>query len=135
MLNGDLRSQLEGDVVDAERVGCLLQEAHQNRVPLDVNSLGYAMKGQMERRAAELAESPEDLPALQRFLTAAELLPALPFETNLWKAQNTYWVLQCTVTPAMRERARKGDETARSWLDKFLRLGDQLRFRVESSTS
>ncbi len=134
VLNSELRTQLEGNAVDAERVRCLLQEAQRNHVPLDVDGLGYAMKGQMEGRANDLVNCPEDQVVLERFLTAAELLPALPFEANLWRPQNTYWILLNNVLPSVRERARKGDDAAIIWLDKFLQLGSQLRFRIEPTS-
>jgi alpha-amylase/alpha-mannosidase (GH57 family) len=134
VLNSDLRAQFESDAIDAERVRCLLQEVHQDRVVLDAVTLGYAMKGHMERRAEEFAKSPESLAALQHFLAAAELLKALPFEVNLWKPQNAYWITRNAVAPAMRQRADSGDETARIWTDKFRTLGEQLRFHMERNS-
>jgi hypothetical protein len=131
VLNGDLRSQFDSDAVDPERVRCLLHEARQSRVPLDVDTLGYAMKGQMERRADELARAPEDLPALNRFLAAAELLPELPMETNLWRPQNLYWVLQGSALPALQKRARSGEQDAAQWVESFWRLGEKLGFRID----
>jgi hypothetical protein len=108
-----------------------LHEAQQSRVPLDLDMLGYAMKGQMERRAEELARAPEDLQALTRFLAAAELLSVLPMETNLWRPQNLYWVLQGTTLPMMAKQARSGTPAAQEWLERFWTLGEKLGFRIE----
>ncbi len=133
VLNGDLRAQFESDTIAAERVRCLLQEVQSYRVPLDETTLGYAMKGHMDRRAAEFSKSPEDPTVLDRFLTAADLLKSLPFEVNLWKPQNTFWTAQGTVAPAMRDRARAGDPAAQLWIEKFWTLGEHLHFHVDRS--
>lgn len=131
VLNSSLRQQFASDLLDAERVQGLLQEAQRTNVSLDADMLGYVMKSHLDRRADELARQPEDRELLQRFLTAAQLLQTLPFEINLWKPQNIYFVLQRGVLPGMRNRARQGDEAARDWEEKFVKLGDYLHFRLE----
>jgi hypothetical protein len=61
---------------------------------------------------------------------AAELVPILPFESDLWKPQNVCYDLLQTVYPAAREQAVQGDPEAQTWLEHFRTLGEKLLMRV-----
>ncbi len=59
------------------------------------------------------------------------LVRMLPFEVNLWKAQNVYYALLRTLYPSQVERP---DEDARRWVEVFRGLGDKLRIAVTLQT-
>lgn len=59
------------------------------------------------------------------------LLQAVPFDVNLWKPQNVYFLIRGSVLPERQERAGSGDESARVWVEKFRTSGEYLRFRVD----
>ena len=48
---------------------------------------------------------------------------------NLWKPQNIYDQLLAKVLPEMKNGA---DEKSKAWTEKFLTLGDQLGFHVQT---
>jgi hypothetical protein len=130
VLNSELRRQFEGDNLNLQRVRTLLGECEATKIPLDTDTLAYALKGHLDRLSDQLLKSPETLDLLQRFTDAADLACNLPFEISLWKPQNAYSGLRATVVPDLRQRAEAGDETAKAWLEKFLVLGERLGFRV-----
>jgi hypothetical protein len=131
VLNDELRRQFESDNMDLERVRSLLAECEAAKLPLDGDTLAYALKGQLERLSDQFVKSPESVEALQRLTGAASLIPRLPLNVNLWKTQNTYYGMLDGVLSKMRTQAGDGREPAREWMDKFLNLGKQLGFRID----
>ena len=131
VLNSELRRQFEGDSLDLQRVRALLGECEATKVPLDADTLAYALKGHLDRLGDQLLKSPEAPDLLQRFTDAAELARSLSFEVNLWKPQNAYAGMRATVVPDLRRRVQAGDEAAKAWFERFLLLGERLGFRVE----
>ena len=130
--NSELRSQFENGSLDLERVRSLLAECELAKVPLEGDTLAYAVKGYLERISDAVAKAPEDLGLLQRYREITQLTSVLPLEVNLWKPQNTYYVLLTTVFPEMRQQADRGEEKAAGWIKEFAALGAHLGFRVEN---
>jgi len=60
-----------------------------------------------------------------------ELVLSLPFQVRLWEAQNTYYRMMREVAGEARERAERGDVAAAAWLDGFVKLGEQLKVKVQ----
>jgi alpha-amylase/alpha-mannosidase (GH57 family) len=131
VVNSDLRKQFDGVAIDFERVRILLQEAEREKVALDGETLGYALKAHLDQLVDRWLAAPEETQVVQQFLAVAELVHALPFDVNLWKPQNAYYTVQEGVLPGMREKAKAGDESAGVWVDRVLTLGEQLGFRLE----
>lgn len=128
VLNTELRRQFENGHPDAERVKSLVSQANATHSIIEKDELAYAVKKHLDRLSEEFSKSPEDLDLLQRFSHSAALLPALPLQVNLWKAQNIYDQLRARVLPQMEERA---DGKSTAWIEKFLTLGEQLGFHVD----
>ncbi len=127
VLNSELRRAFAEDVVDPARVRALLDAATRDRVTLDAPGLNYALKHRLQDAALALEASPGDLETVERLATLARLAALMPFEVDLWRAQNAYYRAMQTVLP---ERLRSGSEQAREWLSRFLALGEALRMKV-----
>jgi hypothetical protein len=130
VLNQDLRTVLTSDDVELDRARSLLDEAEAIEVELDREGLSYAVERALERVANMFLEHPRDMQRLEKWSELASLTASLPFDVNLWKSQNVFYDLLRTVYPAVRERARGGDETAERWIQLFTALGDQLSVAV-----
>ncbi|MBM3879251.1 MAG: DUF3536 domain-containing protein [Verrucomicrobia bacterium] len=128
VLNSELRRQFESDKLDLERVRALLEESERDKTPLDAETLGYALKGHLDRLGGRYEQAPQDLALLGQLEAAAGLVRLMPFEVNLWKPQNLYYTMLSTVRPEVQQRAEQGDETAREWLAQYAKLGDNLGF-------
>jgi len=129
VLNTGLRRAFADDTPDFEQVTGLLREAETLDVALDGAGLGYTLAGTVERLAERLAKDPTDLSLLQHLEALVGLAGSLPFEVDVWKAQNIYYRLLQTLYPRMRAKEAQGDEDARAWLEHFEALGDKLRVR------
>jgi hypothetical protein len=129
-LNTNLRRALEKDELDLDRITMLLDEAVRGKITLDTASLGYALQQTLQQIMGRLATDPTDLTALKKLQVAAALARALPFETDLWRAQNVYYELLRGVYPEFLDKADQGDEEAHAWVECFVPLGEALRVRV-----
>jgi len=130
ILNGGLRKSFSADTLDMERIRSLLEETQTWQVELDTEGLSYLLQNTLERLAARLVDTPGNIDFLQELVTSTEILPALPFQVDLWKVQNLYYEMLESVYPEFQEKVQQGDEAAKEWLDRFVSLGQQLSIRV-----
>jgi alpha-amylase/alpha-mannosidase (GH57 family) len=130
VLNSEIRRQFENGHADPERVKSLIAEARAAKISFETDSLAYTVKKHFDRLSDQLLKSPDDLDLLQRLSDSAGLLGILPFEVNLWKTQNNYYVMLTTVLPEIKKRA---DEKNKPWIEKFHALGDKLGFHVNGN--
>ncbi len=130
-LNRSLRGALVAEEPSLDRVQSLLQEAKGLRIALDEVSLGYALKGTIERIATRFRAKPEDLALLQKLEGLATLARSLPFSADLWGLQNIYFQVGREAYPKFRMGAEKGEGPAKTWVDHFISLGEKLSCRVE----
>jgi hypothetical protein len=90
-VNAGLRRALESDPIDVPMVRSFLTMAKSDEVALDTATLSYIADLRMKRAMLELAMSSGSLDILDRALTLAHSLTELPFELNLWQAQNIWY--------------------------------------------
>jgi hypothetical protein len=77
-------------------------------------------------------ENPSDLQLLLQLEAAAGLAKNLPFEVNVWRAQNNYYaMLQQNLATSFVERERGGEREAREWLRCFLGLARNLSVSIQ----
>jgi alpha-amylase/alpha-mannosidase (GH57 family) len=90
-INAGLRRALEGDPIDQSLLRSFLQLAKADKVHLDTTTLSYIADQRMKRAMVELQMSAGSLEMLDRALHLAHTLVELPFELNLWQAQNIWY--------------------------------------------
>ena len=90
-VNAGLRRALEAEPIDASTIRSLLAMAKADEVPLDTPTLTYVADLRMKRAMIELTMSSGNLDILDRALSLARTLTELPFELNLWQAQNIWY--------------------------------------------
>jgi hypothetical protein len=90
-LNAGLRRALGTDPIDQAQVRSLLIAAKADQVPLETAALSYLADQRMKLVMVELQISNGSLEQLERALTLARNLTELPFELNLWQAQNIWY--------------------------------------------
>lgn len=130
ILNTNLRRAFAEEVLDLKRITALLSEAEILNIPLDGANLGYVLEQTVKRMAEQLRAKPTDLSLLENLEMVINLARSLPFEVNLWKAQNIYYKLLQTVYPDLQRRAKQQeDDHAQAWVNHFATLGEKLRMR------
>jgi alpha-amylase/alpha-mannosidase (GH57 family) len=130
-LNTDLRAACEKTNLNVQRVRELLAEASRLDIALDSPTIEYALRRTVERLATFLAKSPSSLPLIGKLNDAVALARSLPFEVDLWTAQNVYYRVLRGAHSELGAQADGGDATASAWVGQFLALGENLSFRME----
>ncbi len=126
-LNAALRHSIEVEDFKADDLQALLSRALQSQIALDTGLLSYTAGIRMKRamvrlEAAAATDDPSTGAALHTALTIAEALRSVPFEVNLWQAQNIWNdLLQRFDTNYWSEELRVG----------FRKLGRALNIAVD----
>ena len=131
VVNAYLREALESFEPDANRVSDLIEHARLEGVPLDRAAHGFSLSRTILRLADAHQGRPTDLPALVRLTSVVRLGRSLPFDLDLWHAQNVYHRVRQESLAAMRAREAGGDEAARNWVHHVAALGDLLGFQPD----
>ncbi len=123
-LNADLRRAIEAEEFKTDDVESLLKRAISDHVSLDTTQLSYAAGQRMKRAMVRLEAATDDAgDALQSALSIAQAFSSVPFEVNLWQAQNI-WNDLLQHTGAV-------DDRPATWRDGFRKLGLALNIAVD----
>jgi alpha-amylase/alpha-mannosidase (GH57 family) len=127
-INAGLRRALESEPVDAPQVRALLAFASADQIQLDSQMLSYLADQRMKRSMLALYANFENMEVLDGAVLAAKTLRELPFELNLWQAQNIWYdTLRLSLN---RARSLSPDVLAR-WTTSFHQLGECLFISVD----
>jgi alpha-amylase/alpha-mannosidase (GH57 family) len=100
-INAGLRRALESDPIDQPQLRSFLSLAKADEVSLEISNLSYIADLRMKRVMVDLQMSSGSLEMLDRALTLARSLAELPFELNLWQAQNIWYEILRTTGYAL----------------------------------
>ncbi len=101
-------------------------------MPLETATLSYIADQRMKRAMVELQMSAGSLEMLDRALTLAHTLIELPFELNLWQAQNIWYEILRTSSYALT--AQIADDRPH-WDKEFNELGKCLSIETTAMTA
>src|SRR5688572_20302260 len=90
----------------------------------------YVLSPAVYRLALDALEHPGDVARLETCSDMASLTASLPFDVNLWQAQNIFYRMLKDVYPTMRERSAADDPIAVRWAQLVAVIGDQLSVAV-----
>ncbi len=119
VLNNSIRGAVSSEKIDFERVQLLISMAAQTKVALE-DSVKSALHGRLERTRERWLKEPLVLQTLSELDQLIELLQAAPFESDLWRAQNSYYEVMNVV------RHLKTSAPGEAWLRIFRSLGTRL---------
>src|SRR5215469_14711124 len=122
-INAGLRRALEGDPIDEALLRSFLKLAKADQVQLETATLSYIADQRMKRAMIELQMSGGSLEMLDRALTLARTLSELPFELNLWQAQNIWYEILRSSGDSLTAH---GPEDRSLWDRDFAELGEHL---------
>ena len=87
-LHQDLQIALSRDDVDAEKIRQLLDQIRRSGASPEEVSLEFAFRQVLEKSALRWQASPDDADAVEAMNRLLDVLDILPFQVNLWEAQN-----------------------------------------------
>jgi alpha-amylase/alpha-mannosidase (GH57 family) len=122
-INAGLRRALEDEPVDLALMRSLLSLAKSDHISLDTTTLSFIADQRMKRAMLDLQTSSGSLEILDHALALAHTLVELPFELNLWQAQNIWY----EILRASRSGFSALDPADRPhWEKNFSELGSRL---------
>ena len=130
-LNSDLLDAFSADEVDLKKSREILDEIQRTGVTPDAVTLEFALRRTIERLFARFVANPMEPGLLQRLQETVALVLTLPFQVRLWEAQNTYYRMMREVAGDVSVQAERGDAEARPWLEGFVKLGEELKVKVQ----
>ncbi len=140
-INAGLRRALESDPIDTIQVRTYLGLAKADQVELDKPLLSYISDRHMKRAMValqeEVMEEAEQTATLDNVLLVARTLSELPFELNLWQAQNLWYDVyrrryRTLTQSADTQAGTDGEENGQSaWEEKFKEVGQLLGISVD----
>jgi alpha-amylase/alpha-mannosidase (GH57 family) len=131
-INAGLRRAMEAEPMDQDQLRSFLSLAKADQVPLETANLSYIADQRMKRAMVELQMSSGSLEALDRSVALGRTLIELPFELNLWQAQNIWYEILRTSSYALP--ALQAEDRER-WDKDFTELGTCLSIDCEAITA
>jgi hypothetical protein len=131
-INASLRRALESSTFDPAEIESLLASAEADHVTLDVSVLSFAAGQRMKRAMIRLEAAAAGDPGtsgvngansvLHNAVVIAETMRKMPFEVNLWQAQNIW-----------NDLLRRSDKDywSQDWQNGFKKLGESLNISVD----
>jgi alpha-amylase/alpha-mannosidase (GH57 family) len=129
-LNSDLRAALLSEKPDMTRGKELFDEIRRLGIDLDIVTLEFGLRKNIERLARHFESRPLDLEAIETLSSLLDFLRWVPFQVDLWSTQNIYYDALGSVYPSIRDRCMAGDEGAAAWIAPFCELGRRLGIKV-----
>lgn len=130
VINTDLHRAVGTDILDIENIHNLVNTAESLEIEIDIEGIGYELKGNLESLMTAFAEKPEDIDILETLISAVSLALSTPFDVDLWKLQNLYWEMLQSNYPVFKQEAEQGDSSATEWVERFVFLGEQLHIKI-----
>lgn len=130
VLNARIKDALGETSPDAAVLQSLMEEARLAGVVLEAPSLELAFRRSVEVMADSFSEDPYNASLLDNLNTAANLVRTLPFEVNLWYAQNIAYKVVQSMYSDLRNAAKSGDQEACRQVERLGALADNLRLKL-----
>jgi alpha-amylase/alpha-mannosidase (GH57 family) len=128
-INAGLRRALEAEPIDQAQLRSFLSLAKAGQIPLETDTLSYIADQRMKRSMIELVMSSGSLEILERALALARTVIELPFELNLWPAQNIWYEILRTANYGL---VALGKDDRPRWDKNFSELGACLSIDCEA---
>jgi alpha-amylase/alpha-mannosidase (GH57 family) len=128
-LNAGVRKALEGDPVDQALMRSFLALAKADQIRLETATLSFVADQRMKRAMVELQISSGSLEMLDRALVLGRTLAELPFDLNLWQAQNIWYEILRVSSYGL---TALGAEDRPRWEKEFCELGGCLSIDYEA---
>jgi len=125
-LNRRLRDAVSAVDPDWPKAMELLSEIRKAKAPIEGRDLAQAVQSTLQRLGDSLRAKPDDAARIEGLAAAVALAKGLPDVVDLSRIQNDAYALGQTLLRSAREKASKGDPSARLWVERFLALADAL---------
>lgn len=130
IVNLDLKRIFEEEDLNTEKLQSLINETKKWSLEIDKGTIGFVANSWINSLIERINQQPEEIPLFEKIESALKLLISLSVELDLWKAQNAYFSIGKKLYDPMKEKAEKGDDFAKRWIEVFHQLGSQLHVKI-----
>ncbi len=116
---------------DPSMLDGILEELKRMSVKIDRIKLGFLLTDTVNNLFNSLMETPDNIEILSKIEGFLKVAKKYNIELNLWKAQNLYFYLGEKYYKEKSEKADKGEEDAKNWINIFETLMDYLYVHLE----
>lgn len=129
VIDSELSTSLSEEKIDLEKLRKLADEVQKMSPDLDKSSLNFMASHRIDELMQKLDRGPEDLALMGTIRDLLSIVGTLKLEPNLWKAQNILFSMSRRMASGMRERADKGDQNAKKWIELLISIEDSMQVR------
>lgn len=130
IVNLDLKRIFEEEDLNTEKLQSLINETKKWSLEIDKGTIGFVANSWINSLIERINQQPEEIPLFKKIESALKLLISLSVELDLWEAQNAYFSIGKKLYDPMKEKAEKGDDFAKRWIEVFHQLGSQLHVKI-----
>lgn len=128
VLNRRLAELFQSGEARPEQLRILLDEIKTGHIQIDEDALAFAAAERLLTLAQAFRQNPYSLGTLDKFHRIASMVEVLPFDVNLWEAQNICYNILHSVYPDRAAQAHnQEDPEAREWVQLLESLAKSLR--------
>lgn len=129
VLNRDLCKLLSDDKTDYKELKKIIAEVKRWSFKLNLPMLGLTVKKKITKLMEQFSLSPENIELLESIEELMNILSTLSLKLDKWEAQNFYFNIGREVYGSVIEKADKGNEASRKWVELFKSLGSFLEVK------
>jgi len=123
IINEDLNRALLAKEVNRQKIRHLVNEMIHGMFTPDRSTLEFTASGLFTSLTRKMAETPDDIAAMEEIIDLFRILSPLSLKYELWECQNDYFHAGKKQLAFMQRRADKGDSRAVQWVSRFGELG------------
>jgi alpha-amylase/alpha-mannosidase (GH57 family) len=130
IVNMGLKRVFEGEDLDTEKLEGLINEGKKWPLEVDKEMIGFVATSWLNTRLEKLHQQPEDVASIKKTEKVLQLLKSLSVEPDIWKPQNECFLIEKNHYSVMKQRADRGDDVAKRWVEVFPQLCSHLTVKV-----
>ena len=130
MLNAELLQVLSSECIDFDKLKALALEIKTWSLEIDTVTIGYLVKKRINILMDKLIEKPRKVKIIELVEMLLKNLKPLDLPIDLWRPQNIYFLIGKRIYPKIKRKSEKGHKNSLIWVEKFKRLGKQLKVNI-----
>ena len=130
ILNADMIDIFESEELQLNDLERLIGEVKKWKIHVDKPMLGFTAMKVINTLSHKFRSNLEDIELMEEMEHFLRLLKVLPLDIDLSDFQDVYFQTGKSLLPEKKNRAQKGDEKARKWVEIFQKLGSHLSVKV-----
>ncbi|MFH1460054.1 MAG: DUF3536 domain-containing protein [Candidatus Omnitrophota bacterium] len=129
IINKDLKSELNNEEIDINRLQDLVKEAKLWSLKIDKTTLGFLASEKIRLLMERFNTNPQNIDLAKKIKNIFIILNPLSLQLRIWETQNVYFSIKKELFEMMRTKADQKDVTAKKWVENFNALGEYLSIK------